>query len=95
MHRLQEAGVPCGVVQSGEDLFHDPHLRARDFIGGVDHPLLGHMPMAALPLRVGGDGIEELRSPDLLGAHTEYAICELLGHSHEQLESWQAEGVLE
>ncbi len=95
MHQLQGAGVPCGVVQSGEDLFHDPHLRAREFIGGADHPLLGHMPMAALPLKLSGDGIEELRSPDLLGAHTEYAICGLLGYGREQLESWQREEVLE
>jgi benzylsuccinate CoA-transferase BbsF subunit len=95
MHRLQEAGVPCGVVQSGEDLFHDPHLRERGFIGGVEHPLMGHVPLADVPLHISGGGMDELRSSDMLGGHTEYAICELLGYSREQLESWQREGILE
>jgi benzylsuccinate CoA-transferase BbsF subunit len=40
MLQLQGAGVPAGVVQSGQDLFEDPHLRARDFISAIEHPTL-------------------------------------------------------
>lgn len=95
MHRLQEAGVPCGVVQSGEDLFYDRHLRERGFIAGVEHPLLGHVPVPQFPVHLDGVGVDELRPPDMLGAHTEYAICGLLGYSREQLETWQREGALD
>ena len=31
MHLLQAVGVPAGAVQSGEDLWRDVHLRARDY----------------------------------------------------------------
>ena len=95
MHRLQEAGVPCGVVQSGEDLFDDPHLRERGFIGSVEHPLMGRVPLAGFPLHISGGGIDDLHSSDMLGGHTEYAICDLLGYSREQLESWQRDQALD
>jgi benzylsuccinate CoA-transferase BbsF subunit len=95
MRTLQRAGVPAGVVQSGEDLYNDPHLRARGYISGIEHPTLGHMPLAAVPVRISGDGIDEPRCSDMLGAHTEYAICDVLGYSREQLAEWQKQEVLE
>ena len=44
MHTLQEAGVPAGIVSSGEDSFFDPQLRSRPHaIVSVDHPGFGHI----------------------------------------------------
>ncbi len=94
MHQLQHVGVPCGVVQSGEDLFHDLHLRDRGFIGGVEHPTLGHIPLPIVPLHVSDGGLDSLRCSDMLGAHTEYIICDLLGYSKEQLDEWRTAEVL-
>ena len=94
MHQLQRAGVPAGVVQSGEDLFHDLHLRERGFIRGVEHPTMGHIPLPAVPVEVSGGGVDEPRCPDPLGGHTEYVVCELLGYSREQLAEWQRAEVL-
>lgn len=94
MRLLQEAGVPCGVVQSGEDLYHDPHLRAREYIAWVDHPSLGRMPLAPTPLRLSGGGLEAPRCAAMLGEHNEYVICEILGYSREQLRAWQENGVV-
>jgi benzylsuccinate CoA-transferase BbsF subunit len=95
MRTLQRAGVPAGVVQSGEDLYNDAHLRERGYISGIEHPTLGHMPLAALPVRISDGGIDEPRCSDMLGAHTEYAICDVLGYSREQLAEWQKQEVLE
>lgn len=33
----QERGLPIGTLNAPEELFHDPHLRARDFFVPVDH----------------------------------------------------------
>ena len=38
MRLLQDAGVPAGAVQTGEDLWRDVHLRARDYIVTLEHP---------------------------------------------------------
>jgi len=94
MRQLQELGVPCGVVQSGGDLAADPHLKARGFIETVHHPVLGDVAMAGLPLHFKAGGAEPFRSPPSLGADNEYAVCEVLGHSRDELERWQREQVV-
>jgi crotonobetainyl-CoA:carnitine CoA-transferase CaiB-like acyl-CoA transferase len=41
MRTLQKAGIASGVVQSGEDLVYDHHLRARGYLTTMDHPDTG------------------------------------------------------
>lgn len=94
MHQLQQAGVPSGVVQSGEDLFHDLHLRDRGFIHDVEHPTIGQIPLPGVPVDVSGGGVDDPRCSDTLGGHTEYVVCDLLGYSKEQLAEWQQAEVL-
>jgi crotonobetainyl-CoA:carnitine CoA-transferase CaiB-like acyl-CoA transferase len=94
MEKLQAAGVPAGVVQSGAELAADEHLRARGFIEYVHHPVLGDVPVAGLPLKFSAGGHEPFRSPPPLGADNEYVITELLGHGPAELERWQREEVV-
>jgi benzylsuccinate CoA-transferase BbsF subunit len=94
MLQLQGAGVPAGVVQSGQDLFEDPHLRARDFISAIEHPTLGSIPVAGMPLRVSGLRWLEPRWTAAIGAANEAVLCGVLGYSQAQLAAWQASGVV-
>jgi crotonobetainyl-CoA:carnitine CoA-transferase CaiB-like acyl-CoA transferase len=94
MERLQAAGVPAGVVQSGADLAADPHLAARGFIETVSHPILGEITMAGLPIHFSATGPEPYRSPPPLGSDNEYVITELLGHSPEELARWQEQEIV-
>lgn len=91
---LQRAGIASGVVQSGEDLFRDPHLRARGFVSSIDSAKLGHMPLAGVPMRLSAGGVENPRAPDTLGGSTDYVVRELLGYSREQCETWRKQSVL-
>lgn len=94
MELLQTAGVPAGVVQGGNDLATDEQLKARGFIEIVDHPILGKMPMAGLPMHFSGGRHESLKSPPPLGSDNEYVITEILGHSTEDLKGWEEEQVV-
>jgi benzylsuccinate CoA-transferase BbsF subunit len=94
MDTLQAAGVPAGVVASGEDLYGDLHLRARDFIAAVPHPTLGTLPLPTVPLRLPEGALEPPRTYRL-GEHNRYVLCDLLGYSPDQLATWQAEGIVE
>jgi crotonobetainyl-CoA:carnitine CoA-transferase CaiB-like acyl-CoA transferase len=94
MNRLQAAGVPAGVVQSGGDLAADPHLAARGFIETVHHPVLGDMPMAGLPMQFSAGGHEPYRSPPPLGADNAYVVTELLGHDRAELERLEREEIV-
>jgi crotonobetainyl-CoA:carnitine CoA-transferase CaiB-like acyl-CoA transferase len=91
---LQDHGVPCGVVQSGEDLFNDPHLRANGFISGVKHPNLGYVPMSASPLHVSDVPAVAPQWLAMLGQCNEYVFCDVLGYSRAQLNAWKEAGVV-
>lgn len=72
---LKERDIPCGPVNSLEDLFDDPHLRAINFFQTVEHPSEGRLVGTRHPLRfidasqcadrpaprLGGDGPAILR----------------------------------
>jgi crotonobetainyl-CoA:carnitine CoA-transferase CaiB-like acyl-CoA transferase len=95
MNGLQGAGVPCGVVQRPEELFVDPQLRARGAIVEAEHPRLGRLPLAAVPLVLSGEGLAPVRNAPALGEHNAYVFCDVLGYAPEQLAAWQAAGVVE
>jgi crotonobetainyl-CoA:carnitine CoA-transferase CaiB-like acyl-CoA transferase len=95
MRELQAAGVPCGAVQLGEDLYHDPQYAARGSIVAVEHPTRGPMPLADVPLRFADSRLDLPCRAPLLGEHNTYVYCDLLGYSTDQLAAWQASGVVD
>jgi benzylsuccinate CoA-transferase BbsF subunit len=94
MNSLQAAGVPAGVVQSGGDLAADEHLAARGFIETLQHPVLGEVPMAGLPLQFSSGGHEPYRPPPPLGADNDYVITELLGYDRAELERLERDEIV-
>jgi len=94
MRTLQAAGVPCGVVQTGEDLLNDPHLRARQFLVELEHPVVGCLTYPGSPFRMTATpGKPDQLAPEL-GQHNEYVFGQLLGLSREEIEKLQEEKVL-
>jgi crotonobetainyl-CoA:carnitine CoA-transferase CaiB-like acyl-CoA transferase len=95
MNILQEAGVPAGVVETGEDqLEHDLQTRHRNFFQELDHPRLGNHHAAASPFQMSKNPCELERAP-LLGEHNEYVLKEILGFSDEEIVDLVMNGILE
>jgi crotonobetainyl-CoA:carnitine CoA-transferase CaiB-like acyl-CoA transferase len=94
MRLLQAAGVPCGVVQTGEDLLRDPHLRARDFLVELNHPAVGRLVYPGSPFRLLGTPGKPGRLAPELGAHNEYVFGKLMGMSMTEIDELREEGVL-
>ena len=95
MKILQEAGVPAGVVETGEDqLEHDLQTRHRNFFQELDHPRLGKHHAAASPFQMSKNPCELERAP-LLGEHNEYVLKEILGFSDEEIVDLVMNGILE
>ena len=94
MIKLQAAGVPAGVVQTGADLLRDAQLRHRNYFASFSDSLIGpfEIPRSGFLLR----GVEEepLRLPNRFGADNEQILCELLGYDRATIEQWRAEDVL-
>jgi crotonobetainyl-CoA:carnitine CoA-transferase CaiB-like acyl-CoA transferase len=85
MERCQAQGVPAGMVATGEDLAHDPHLAARGFLLDMEHPRMGRLPMPGCPIRFARQPVEVWRYGPRLGEDNEYVLREIVGLSADEL----------
>jgi crotonobetainyl-CoA:carnitine CoA-transferase CaiB-like acyl-CoA transferase len=95
MDRLQQAGVPCGVVQTGEDLTNDPHLKDRGFIVTVENPRLGRVVLPNFPLQFANAKLTRRWEFPVLGRDTEAVLRDVVGYSEETIAAHKRDGVLE
>lgn len=95
MNRLQRAGVPAGVVQTGEDLTNDPQLKARGFIVAVDNPRLGRVVLPNFPLQFANSKLTRRWEFPVLGKDTETVLRDVVGYGEETIAAHKRDGVLE
>jgi len=93
MHRLQQAGVPAGVLYNAEDLHCDPQLRLRQHYVTVDHSVIGPHQVDTLPYRFSRTPVREYRPEPCLGEHNAYVCTEILGLSDEDFVRYLEIGV--
>jgi len=94
MRLLQDVGVPAGAVQTGEDLWRDVHLRARDYIVTLEHPERGTVEHPGLTVRLHGTPGQIRRPLGRLGEANEEVFGGLLGLSRDALTRLVDAGVL-
>jgi len=91
--RLNDNGVPCGLIYTAPDMLADPHFRARQAIVEVAHPLFGTLKMQNVAPRLSETpGAVRHAGPEL-GQHTDEILGGLLGKSAETLRTWRAQGI--
>jgi len=82
---LNGAGVPCGPINTVEQLLQDPQIEAREMIVDIEHPVAGHLRMPGLPIKFSETPGEVSRPAPLLGQHTSEILAELLGFDAERV----------
>jgi formyl-CoA transferase len=92
MRVLGEAGVPCGACQDTGEVLNDPHLRAREMILEVEHPVRGPYLMAGNPIKLSASP-SEIKTAPLLGQHNA-GILKELGYGEADVETLRKEGVI-
>ena len=95
MDRLQQAGVPSGVVQTGEDLTNDPQLKQRGFIVAVENPRLGRVVLPNFPLQFSNARLTRRWEFPVLGRDTEAVLRDVVGYGEATIDAHKQEGVLE
>ena len=84
---LQESGVAAGIPSSGEDLFHDIHLRARGHIVETDAQPWGKITHHGLPGIPSLSAADAARPAPWIGVNNDQVFGEILGLSKEQIEA--------
>lgn len=94
MQACQKIGVKAANVASGEDLYHDPHLRSRGYVVEIDHPWPGKLQHPGMTVRLTETpGQVRLPAP-LTGQHTAEVLERVLGIKSDEAEELTKAGVL-
>ena len=81
---LLEAGVPAGPINDYAQVFDDPHIRAREMVVEMEHPVEGTIKGLGIPVKLSGTPGSIRRAAPLLGEHTEEVLAEA-GLSAEEI----------
>lgn len=93
---LEPLGVPCGPVNTIQEVFEDPQVRARAMRVDLPHPQAasGTVPLIANPLKMSVTPPDHRRAPPTLGQHTAEVLGELLQMGEAEQVLLRASGVI-
>ncbi len=84
--------IPGGPVNTMREAFEDPHVKAREMVMHVDHPVEGRIPQLGFPVKFSGTPGRITSPPPSLGQHTG-AVLERLGYTQQQIADLAKAGV--
>lgn len=73
--RLEEAGVPAGPIFTLAEVYADPHVRAREMVVEVEHPVAGRVQNIGIPVKLSGTPGRIARPAPTLGQHTDEVLA--------------------
>lgn len=92
--RLNDAGVPAGLVYEPPDMLADPHFADRGAIAVVEDERRRELAMPAVVPKLSGTPGEIRWTGRPLGADTDAVLTGLLGLTGEQLDKLRSQGVI-
>ena len=91
---LLDAGIPCGPINSIDQVYADPQVQAREMLIEMPHPTAGSVKMAGSPLNFSRTPVHMNAHPPLLGQHTDEVLREYLDYSVEEIRGLREGGVI-
>lgn len=93
---LEKMGVPCGPVNTIDQVFADPQVDHRQMKITMPHALAadGTVPLIGNPLKLSATPVTHRRAPPELGEHTDEVLEELLNLDAQERQRLRQEGVI-
>lgn len=91
---LERSGVPCGPVNTLDQVFEDPQVLARGMKQSVQHPSLGDVPTVGNPIRLKLTPVSYRTAPPLLGEQSKQVLERVAGLSPVEIASLRERGVI-
>ena len=92
--QLENVSVPCGPINTLEDVFQDPQVKARGLKKELPHRKHGTVPGVASPLRLSDSPVSYDKAPPMLGENTDEVLSDLLGFEQSELAALHDKGIL-
>jgi crotonobetainyl-CoA:carnitine CoA-transferase CaiB-like acyl-CoA transferase len=90
---MDNAGVPCGAINTVPQVFDDPQVKARGMLQHVPHHCGVDVPQVASPIRFAEAQVNALNAPPLLGQHSEDILREL-GYDNTAITALRTKGAI-
>ncbi len=90
---LNAAGVPCGPVNTVEQVFQDPQILAQEMVMEVAHPGHGLVRMLGFPMKLSETPCQVRRPAPDLGEHSDEILAGL-GYSADAVAALRGAGVI-
>jgi CoA:oxalate CoA-transferase len=82
---MEKNDIPCGPVNSIDQIASDPHTAAREMIVQVKHSKAGMVKVVNSPLKLSKTPVKLEKASPELGEHTDEILGDLLGFNKEQI----------
>jgi len=93
---LEANKIGCGPINTLDQVFEDPHVKAREMVVNVPHPLAGPdgAKLIASPLRLSETPVQYRHHPPLLGQHTDEVLRDVLGYDDDRIAELRDAGAI-
>lgn len=91
---LREAGIPCGKVQTVEEVLCDRHLIERGMINEIYHPDYGTIKVPGMPIHLSESEPPDPTPSPTMGEDNTDVMCDLLGYTKDEVERLEEAGIL-
>ncbi|MDG2270478.1 MAG: CaiB/BaiF CoA-transferase family protein [Alphaproteobacteria bacterium] len=93
---LEANKIGCGPINTLDQVFEDPHVKAREMVVNVPHPLAGPdgAQLIASPLKLSGTPVQYRHHPPLLGQHTDEVLRDVLGYDDDRIAELRNDGAI-
>lgn len=91
---LEKESVPCGPINSIEQVFADPQVQHRGMKLRMAHPEAGEMSLVSNPIRFNDKHLNADAPPPKLGEHTQDVLSQVFPDREDYIESLRSKGVI-
>lgn len=91
---LEQAGIPCGPVNTIAQAAADPQIQARDMFIEVEHPEAGKFKLVNTPFKFSRTPNKALKASPELGEHTREVLGQMLGMTPREIDDLKDSGVI-
>ncbi|MBI4319822.1 MAG: CoA transferase [Chloroflexi bacterium] len=91
---LEQAGVPCGPINTVADVTSDPQVEARQMIVDIGHSVARQLKVAGSPIKLSEDSDQDYRPPPLLGQDTRSVLQQVLRLEDDEIETLASLGAV-
>lgn len=93
---LEKNSISCGPINTLDQTFADPHVKARGMRIEMQHPATGSAPVAlvASPIRLSETEVEYRHAPPLLGQHTDEVLQDVLDIGADEIAAMRESGTI-